>query len=91
VRFRFNKVTGEVEEFVVDDQDRNLPEAEHDRVAAEVGEIVAASPRIFEVLPFGGAGAAGSTTPATGEPRATGEDERGPAVETAEAPRREGT
>ncbi len=49
VRFRFNKVTGEVEEFLVDDQDRHLPEAEHDRIAAEVGRFVAAYPRVREV------------------------------------------
>ncbi|MDI1447250.1 hypothetical protein [Polyangium sp. 6x1] len=55
VRFRFNKVTGEVEEFLVDDQDRHLPEAEHDRIAAEVGRFVAAFPRLREVGPEGGA------------------------------------
>ncbi|MDC3957550.1 hypothetical protein [Polyangium jinanense] len=53
VRFRFNKVTGEVEEFLVDDQDRHLPEAEHDRIAAEVGRFVAAFPRLREVGPEG--------------------------------------
>ncbi|TKD03182.1 hypothetical protein [Polyangium fumosum] len=53
VRFRFNKVTGEVEEFLVDDQDRHLPEAEHDRIAAEVGQFVAAFPRLREVAPEG--------------------------------------
>lgn len=50
VRFRFNKVTGEVEEFLVDDQDRRLPEAEHDRIASEVGRFVAVNPRIREVM-----------------------------------------
>jgi len=49
VRFRFNKVTGEVEEFLVDDQDRHLPEAEHDRIAADVGRFVAAYPRVLDV------------------------------------------
>ena len=53
VRFRFNKVTGEVEEFLVDDQDRHLSEAEHDRIAAEVGRFVAAYPRLREVGPEG--------------------------------------
>lgn len=48
VRFRFNKVTGEVEEFLVDDQDRQLPEAEHDRIAAEVGRFIDAHPRVRE-------------------------------------------
>jgi hypothetical protein len=55
VRFRFNKATGEVEEFLVDDQDRHLPEAEHDRIATEVGRFVAAYPRVIEVAPEGAA------------------------------------
>lgn len=50
VRFRFNKVTGEVEELLVDDQDRRLSEAEHDRRAAEVGALLAVAPQIVEVL-----------------------------------------
>ncbi len=49
VRFRFNKVTGEVEEFLVDDQDRNLPEAEHDRIATDVGRAVVRSPIPLDV------------------------------------------
>jgi len=48
VRFRFNKITGEVEELLIDDQNRQLPEAEHDRRAAEVGALVAVAPRIVE-------------------------------------------
>lgn len=51
VRFRFNKVTGEVEEFLVDDQDRNLSEAEHDRIAADVARFVVSNPRVLEVAP----------------------------------------
>ncbi len=51
VKFRFNKVTGEVEEFLVDDQDRRLPEAEHDRIASDVGRLIAENPRIIEVPP----------------------------------------
>ncbi len=55
VRFRFNKQTGEVEEFLVDDVDSRLPEAEHnqehDRIAAEVGRIVERYPHIQEILP----------------------------------------
>ncbi len=51
VRFRFNKATGEVEEFLVDDQDRNLSEAEHDRIAADVGRFLVQSPRVIEVAP----------------------------------------
>jgi hypothetical protein len=49
VRFRFNKLTGEVEEFLVDDQDQRLPEAEHDRIAAGVARMVAVSPGITPV------------------------------------------
>ncbi len=51
VRFRFNKVTGEVEEFLVDDQDRSLPEAEHDRFATEVGGAIVRRPIPLEVEP----------------------------------------
>ena len=68
VRFRFNKVSGEVEEFVVDDQDRRLPEAEHDRIAADVADLVAVSPRIHEVMP-------GSAVPARREDQHEPEDE----------------
>ena len=49
VRFRFNKSTGEVEEFLVDDQDRTLPEAEHDRRAAMVAREVTLDPLITAV------------------------------------------
>lgn len=49
VRFRLNKVTGEVEEFLVDDQDRRLPEAEHDRIAQAVGQLLERLPLITEV------------------------------------------
>jgi hypothetical protein len=51
VRFRFNKRTGEVEEFIVDDQSRRLPEREHDRIARAVASVVALDPRITEVMP----------------------------------------
>ena len=58
VRFRFNTVTGQVETFI-DDQGSNLPVAEHnqqhDRIASEVGGIVARDPRVVEVLPGIGA------------------------------------
>ena len=49
IRFRLNKLTGEVEEFLVDDQDRTLPEAEHERIAAEVGRVIARNPVLHEV------------------------------------------
>ena len=67
VRFRFNKRTGEVEEFLVDDQDRNLSEAEHDRIAADVGRFVAQNPRVVEVV---GAAAARPAAVTQGEPEA---------------------
>ena len=51
VRFRFNKTTGEVEEFLIDDQDRNLPESEHDRIAVDVGQTVVRRAQPIEVLP----------------------------------------
>ncbi|ETR70477.1 MAG: hypothetical protein OMM_08785 [Candidatus Magnetoglobus multicellularis str. Araruama] len=49
VRFRINKITGEVEEFLVDDQDRTLPEAEHDRIATAVAQTITRNPMIHEV------------------------------------------
>lgn len=51
VRFRLNKLSGEVEEFLVDDQDHMLSEAEHDRIAAEIGRVLARRPLLHEVLP----------------------------------------
>ena len=49
VRFRLNKLTGEVEEFLVDDQNRRLSEAEHDRIALEVAQAIERRPSITEV------------------------------------------
>jgi hypothetical protein len=49
VRFRFNATTGEIEEFIVDDQNRSLPEVEHDERARVVGRMIATDPRIVEV------------------------------------------
>jgi hypothetical protein len=76
-------VTGEVEEFTVDDQDRRLPEAEHDRIARGVAELVAVSPRLHEV----GRGAAPARQRAPSP-----EDEREPEPERRRDParRREG-
>jgi hypothetical protein len=52
VRFRFNKRTGEVEEFHVD-QESTLPsvehDREHDRVAAEIGRVLERDPRVDEI------------------------------------------
>lgn len=51
VRFVLNKITGEVEEFLIDDQDRSLPELEHDRIARDIGELVARNPGLAPVSP----------------------------------------
>jgi hypothetical protein len=55
VRFRFNKMTGEVELFQVDDEGTmRLPEAqhnrEHERIAAEVGNVIEQNPRVEELF-----------------------------------------
>lgn len=56
VKLRFNKLTGEVEEFLVDDYGLPLlPEAEHnsehDRIAAAVGRVLERHPRVTEAPP----------------------------------------
>jgi hypothetical protein len=55
VRFRFNKITGEVEEFIVDDVDSRLPEPEHnrehERIATEIGRVIARNPGLEELKP----------------------------------------
>ena len=56
VHFRYNKITGEVELFEVDDEGpMRLPEAEHnrqhDRIAANIGNLIERNPRVDEVLP----------------------------------------
>ena len=57
VRFVFNKRTGEVEEFTVE-QETVLPgpehELSHDRLAREVGSVVERTPRITELAPSQG-------------------------------------
>ncbi|MFD3835585.1 hypothetical protein ACFWWC_04915 [Streptomyces sp. NPDC058642] len=55
VRFRFNTETGEVELFQVDDIGSGSgPEhdAEHDRISAELGQVLARRPDVEEVSPF---------------------------------------
>jgi hypothetical protein len=55
VRFRFNVLTGQVEEFVVDDIDSRLPaaehEREHDRITHEVAGVIEQHARIVEMRP----------------------------------------
>lgn len=55
VRFRFNTDTGEVELFQVDDIGAGSgPEhdAEHDRISAELGQVLARRPEVEEVSPL---------------------------------------
>jgi hypothetical protein len=61
VRFRFNKITGEVEVFDVDqDREPGITEAEHnrqhERVAAEIGWVIERNPLVQEVFPGQGQG-----------------------------------
>jgi hypothetical protein len=49
VRLRFNKLTGEVEELLVDDLDRTLPEAEHERRALDIGRRLDVGAELVEV------------------------------------------
>ena len=59
VRFRLNSETGEVEEFRVDDLGQELSadhDAEHDRIAHEVGSVLEPRPLIEEVRRGGGPG-----------------------------------
>lgn len=55
VRFRFNQITGEVEIFEVTDEGiMRLSEAEHnrehDRIAAELGNLIERNPQIMEAF-----------------------------------------
>jgi hypothetical protein len=71
VKFRFNAKTGEVETFEIDDEGSTLAEAEHnqqhDRISAEIGNLVERNPRILEVL-RGSAASAVDPQPATEAP-----------------------
>jgi hypothetical protein len=56
VRFRFNKVTGEVELFdVIDIGSQRLPDSEHNRIhdqtAAAIGSVIERNPRVTELVP----------------------------------------
>lgn len=55
VRFRFNKLTGQVEEMLISDQDQTQVEPDHDRrhdeKSAEVARVVSRHPSIREVPP----------------------------------------
>lgn len=59
IKFRFNKITGEVEVFDVEDTGTmQLSEAEHnkehDRIASSLGQVVERNPQVIE-LPSGSA------------------------------------
>ena len=80
VRFRFNKATGEVELFEIDDEGTTrLPLAdhdrEHDRIAAEVGRVIEHDAQVDEVLP-GAAPVTSSRTAPAGEEAQVPERER---------------
>jgi hypothetical protein len=53
VHFRFNKRTGEVEEFVVETTGDDLPEAEHNRLhdqrTADLARLLERNPGVVEV------------------------------------------
>lgn len=70
VKFRFNKLTGEVSEFLVD-QDQELPREQHDqaheRIAGELGRLIERFPRVMEL-----SGAPAPAVPDEASP--TGED-----------------
>jgi len=74
VHFRCNPATGEVEVFEIDDEASTLPEdehnREHDRIAAEIGNVIERNPRIVEVLPAEGTAPAAETKPEPEPPQA---------------------
>ena len=46
IRFRYNKETGEIEEFIIDDQAPAAPEAYHDKVARAIAGRLGRAPQI---------------------------------------------
>jgi hypothetical protein len=46
IRFRFNKDTGQIEEFLIDDGDRTAPEAYHDKIARAIAGRLFREPQI---------------------------------------------
>jgi hypothetical protein len=55
VRFRFNKATGEVETFQIEDQGQSPQQPEHDRrheaKSAEIARVLERYPQVRELLP----------------------------------------
>jgi hypothetical protein len=46
IRFRFNKDTGQIEEFLIDDGDRLAPEQYHNQIAAAIAGRLFRRPQI---------------------------------------------
>jgi hypothetical protein len=58
IKFRFNKETGQIEEFLIDDGDRTASEAYHNRIARAIAgelfrrpDIVDAGPEAVDLIP----------------------------------------
>jgi plasmid stabilization system protein ParE len=81
IRFTYNKDTGEIEEFIVDDQAPEASEAYHDDVARAVAGRLGRDPEIEDAGP----GRLAQTAPQLGEGAAVseeGEDAEGEPPET---------
>lgn len=50
IRFRFNKETGQIEEFLIDDGDRTASEAYHDRIARAIASELFRKPQIEDAV-----------------------------------------
>jgi hypothetical protein len=48
IRFRFNKNSGQIEEFLIDDGDRAAPEAYHDKIARAIAGELFRRPQIVD-------------------------------------------
>ena len=51
IRFRFNKDTGQVEEFLIDDGDRTASEAYHNKIARAIAGELFRRPNIVDAGP----------------------------------------
>lgn len=51
IRFRFNIETGQIEDFIIDDNAIAADEDYHDRVAAKIAGLLANNPEIFATGP----------------------------------------
>jgi hypothetical protein len=63
IRFRFNQNTGQIEEFLIDDQDRTAPEAYHDRMARAIAGRLFRNPQVVDAGPDAGATTAPEAAP----------------------------